>query len=179
LPFYLGLVGIGLLSLKNKFLRIASAAIITAAFAGSTLNYFADREMHNPIYELPAKEIVADVERETQPGDAIVFAPDSVYGYYENPSDPRPALRTDDFGNALSAIQRQKYPRVWLVNVARDRGNTGELTPLEQHLISACHLQYEKGYAEVETSYNAFKQALTHRPGYAYKAWVKLYECLP
>lgn len=66
-------------------------------------------------------------------------------------------------------------PRIWLVDVNHDRGRAD--TPADLHAIldQSYQLTRRWGYVELTPEYLQFKEALTGRTAYQYKAELTLY----
>jgi mannosyltransferase len=180
LPFYLLLVAVGWHSIQQPTRRYLLVAVIGIVFLVSGLNYFRDREFHNPVYVIPSRKIVERVVGHAQAGDIIVAPGDSVFRYYY-PSDqmPYPVFDSGSLDEVQAYISSQKSPRVWMVTVSRDRNRHLHPAKLIMWLESNYLQVGQWGYAEQSPVYRRFKTALTGREAYHYKAELTLYAKRP
>jgi hypothetical protein len=177
LPFYLLLIAMGLYSVRQATRRYTLAAVIAIAFLVSNVNYYLDREFHNPVYVIPSKEIVRQVTDHAQPGDVILAPRDSVFSYYYPPGTPYPVFDLDHPEAARTILLTS--PRVWMVTVSRDRGRAlqpSEFTIWFEGLYAPIG---HWGYAEQAPDYRRFKEMLIKREAYPYKAELFLYQRRP
>ncbi|MBI3941608.1 MAG: glycosyltransferase family 39 protein [Chloroflexi bacterium] len=176
LPFYLVLVAVGLQSLRSQIWRFGMAAVIAITFIVASLNYYQDRDFINPVYVIPSREIVSQVLTGARPGDVLVAPRDSLFAYYYPASqDPYPLFDSNDTAKIEDYIRTHDSPRVWLVTVGRDRGRDLDPTDFIAWLQTGYTSQQHWGYAEQSATYRRFKESLTKRPAYQYKAELALY----
>jgi uncharacterized membrane protein len=174
LPFYLLLVAMGWFSIRPGAPRYLIAAVVGIGFVTADINYYRDREFHNPIYVVPSREIVKTVVNNAQPGDVVIAPRDSVFAHYYSNQQPALSLFESDV-EALAFIRSRSSQRVWLVTVSRDRGRSLQPPELEMWLESRYRLAQHWGYAEQSPDYRHFKEALIQREAYQYKAELFLY----
>jgi len=177
LPFYLLLTALGLRIVRPSVLRYGLAAIVAIAFLVSDVNYFLNREFHNPVYVIPSKEIVRHVMSQAQVGDVILASRDSGFAYYYPPGAPYHIFDLDYPEAARMTLVTS--PRVWIVTVSRDRGRASQPSEFTIWFESLYAPVGHWGYAEQPADYRHFKEALIKREAYQYKAELSLYQRHP
>ncbi|MBI4615663.1 MAG: glycosyltransferase family 39 protein [Planctomycetes bacterium] len=135
-------------------------------------NYFTGRDLHNPQWDIPWREVVAHIRQEHRSGDLFVHAEGqlSIYGPDLTPS---PGVWM-----AESAWQRgERWPRVW--TILRDRGQrelVEAVEVFESKLIQEYRMIDERGFAPISVSEQRYKSRLLGRPVLPYNVRVRLYE---
>jgi hypothetical protein len=120
LPALWGLIAIGLLSLRAKWLGWLCGALILATMCASLFNYFTNRQFADADMVTPWREIAAAVERSEKPGDALIigYQPDrGVFDifrrYYRGKLEPQYL----DFPNWQGHLTRElkEHHRAWIL----------------------------------------------------------------
>ncbi|MBI4771576.1 MAG: glycosyltransferase family 39 protein [Chloroflexi bacterium] len=153
-------------------------AVLLAALVLTDLwglnNLRAGRDLLNPIYAVPAREIAALVATAAARGDVFLADGDTVVARYW--PDPAPIPLLDSGADEAAALPGQRPPRVWLLAFGRDR--TREREPVR--VLAALDRDYSPvqswGFAPVDPLYQQLKAWLLGRPAYAYKATLTLYQ---
>jgi len=167
------LIAAGVGALRSPAVRAAALAVLALCAAAGLSNYYRGLEFHNPIYAVPAREIVAEVRAQLETGDVIVNEPDSGFSYYyPRNGDTTPLWSSYD---ALPLLQAQRPPRVWLVTFGRDATRGVTNAALKDWLDLNYRLTLEKGYVEQNPTYRMVKERLLHREAYRYKLVVQQY----
>ena len=83
LPAWCGLIAIGLLSLRAKWLAGLCGILILATVTASQFNYFTNRQFADADMVTPWREIAATVEDLEKPGDALIIGYHPDQGVYE------------------------------------------------------------------------------------------------
>ncbi len=175
LPFFILLVAVGLCAIRQPRLRLLLGAVIAAVLIVGDINYYSDREFHNPVYVIPAREIVWQVIAKAEPGDVILAPRDSVFQYYYPPGAAHPVFDSDAPDEAQAYIASNQSPRVWDVSVSRDRGRAMQPSAFSIWLEGLYVPTEHWGYAEQSPDYRRFKEILIQREAYRYKAELTLY----
>jgi len=66
-------MGVGLSASRGRHISPLLLAILLAARTTSLLNQASGRQFLNPVHEVPVRELAAQVARNVQPGDVVVF----------------------------------------------------------------------------------------------------------
>jgi uncharacterized membrane protein len=179
LPFFALIIAAGLVALPPRPWRALAVIVLLLAWGAALLNYYAGRDFHNPIYVVPMREMVQEINAAALAGDVIVYDDDSVFAYYYT----RSAASTPAFSSfsesegAQRAITSAASRRVWLVTLGRDRTRVdapGDL--FVDWLATGYQLVQTRGYAAEDALYRQVKEKLLKRPDYEYKALIRLYE---
>jgi hypothetical protein len=180
IPFFSLILAAGVLSLRLLPWRMLALVGLALAWGAATANNAGNVSFHNPIYAVPMRQIVQQVNAETRPGDVIVSDVDTAFShYYERSGGVTPHfLSAADSDAAKQAIQAGDIARVWLVTFGRDRTRLdapGDALAawLEQR---SYRLADSRGYAPEDPLYQRLKKALLKREDYDYKLLVRLYE---
>ncbi len=83
LPAWFGLIAIGLLSLRAKWLGWLCGLLILATVTASQFNYFTNRQFADADMVTPWREIAATVERSERPGEALIIGYHPDRGVYD------------------------------------------------------------------------------------------------
>ncbi len=83
LPAWCGLIAIGLLSLRAKWLGWLCGLLILATTIASLFNYFTNRQFADADMVTPWREIAATVERSERPGEALIIGYHPDRGVYD------------------------------------------------------------------------------------------------
>ncbi len=83
LPAWCGLIAIGLLSLRAKWLGWLCGLLILATTIASQFNYFTNRQFADADMVTPWREIAATVERSERPGEALIIGYHPDRGVYD------------------------------------------------------------------------------------------------
>ncbi len=175
LPFFLLLVALGFCSIRQPRLRLLVGAVIATIVIVGDINYYSDREFHNPVYVIPAREIVQQVIAQAEPGDVILAPRDSLFQYYYPPGAAYPVFDSDAPDEAQAYIASNQSPRVWVASVSRDRGRAMQPSAFSAWLEGLYVPTEHWGYAEQSPDYRRFKEILIQREAYRYKAELTLY----
>lgn len=150
-----------------------TAALLITDLSG-LIHLWARRELLNPIYAVPAREIAAQVSAQARPGDLFLADGDSAVARYWPAAHPVRLIESRS-PEALTALDARPR-RVWLLTLGRDR--TRDTTPLA--VISYLEAHYRQaavqGFVPVDPVYRQVKAWLLRRPAYAYKATLTLYD---
>lgn len=185
LPFFYLTVARGILSFRGVKTQMLLLLSMTLLNLFPLRNYFRGEDFLNPVFAVPAKEMVDYVASNLQAGDVVISPWDSVFahyylqGEYDAPhffsvsSDtlyPQ-APGTDE---AKLYIENHKSPRIWLITLGRDSTREARPTEFIEWLNQRYQLKLTKGYTEQDDMYRRIKEMLLHRPAYQYKATVQL-----
>jgi len=157
-----------------RLLRLTMAATLITTNLIGLVHLWMGRDLLNPIYAVPAREIAAQVAESAHPGDLFLADRDTVVKRYWPANHLVPLIESRS-PQALDAL-RARPSHVWLLTLNRDR--TRPLAPIEtiQRLERSYRRVAEWGYAPVDPTYREMKARLLGRPAYTYKAILSLYE---
>lgn len=177
-PFFALILAAGLVALPPRPWRVLAVAVLALAWGAALLNDHQGRDFHNPIYVVPMRAMVQEINAQARAGDVIVYDDDSVFGYYYNRSGAgTPAFSSfTESAAAQQAIEAGRSGRVWLVTLGRDRTRIdapGEL--FAAWLAQSYRLAETRGYAAEDALYRDVKEKLLKRPDYEYKALIRVY----
>jgi hypothetical protein len=175
-PFFTFGIAAGLAALPRRWLQWTAGAVLVAAMAVGSANYFAGQQFLNPIYAVPLHRATADVAAQAGPDDLIVGEFDTLFGYYYRAAPGQAAYQDVDAAANLAWIAEHRPPKVWLITFGRDSTAGAFTTP---QLLAGLQEQYEQagewGYAPVAPRYQQVKQMLTGRPAYGYKLQMQVF----
>jgi hypothetical protein len=140
-------------------------------------NYYADRQLHTPIYVVPSREVARTLVEEWQPEDLLVAPHDSALWYYL-PADL--AQLTDPSPSELGAVLAARRPaRVWLAILGRDRTQNDLPAQYKRVLAAGYRLAERRGYVEQDPTYRELKSRLLGYSGYRYRLELSRFERIP
>ncbi len=165
--------GAGLMRLRRPLRLTLAAALIVTNLVG-LVHLWTGRDLLNPIYAVPSREIAAQVAESAHPGDLFLADRDTVVQRYWPATHPVPLLESRS-PQALQAL-RTRPSHVWLFTLNRDR--TRPLAPREaiQQLERTYRRVAEWKYVPLDPTYRKVKARLLRRPAYTHKAVLSLYE---
>lgn len=82
LPFFIAIIGYAITKIKINLFKILIILIIILVSGISLSNYYNNTEFIDPMYIVPAKEIVLDLQAGTTPSDVIITQGSTSIGYY-------------------------------------------------------------------------------------------------
>jgi len=82
LPFFIAIIGYAISKIKINLFKILIILIIILVSGISLSNYYDNAEFIDPMYIVPAKEIVSDLQASTTPSDVIITQGSTSIGYY-------------------------------------------------------------------------------------------------
>jgi len=186
LPFFYLSVAQGILNFRGAKTRGLLLLSITLLNLFPLRNYFRGEDFLNPIFAVPAKEMVDYVASNLETGDVVISPWDSVFAHYYlqreydaphffSVSNNTLYPQAPGINEARRYIENHKSPRVWLITLGRDSTREARPTEFIEWLNQDYDLKLTKGYAEQDEMYRHIKEMLLHRPAYQYKATVQLY----
>ena len=187
LPFFYLTVARGILSFRGARTRALLLLGITLLNLFPLRNYFRGEDFVNPVFAVPAKEMVDYVASNHLEATDVLISPwDSVFAHYYlqreydaphffSVSSNTLYPQASGINEARLYIENHKSPRVWLITLGRDSTREARPTEFIEWLNQDYDLKLTKGYAEQDEMYRRIKEMLLHRPAYKYKATVQLY----
>lgn len=174
-PYYALLVAGAANRLRPRVLATLVFAI-GIVWSVALWNYYGGRDFLNPIYQTPARQMVAFVVPRVNPEDIIYSDWDSGFDYYYRQTQ-MPALSFTDAGAAASYLAGGRAPRVWLVVLGRDQSerSVAASTALREWLGMHYTPAGSWGFVPLNETYRRIKSALLARAAHEYRATVELY----
>ncbi|MBW7882231.1 MAG: glycosyltransferase family 39 protein [Caldilineaceae bacterium] len=186
LPLVAIVVAAGLRAIRSFAPRVLLFIFILFPRLVGIDNYYQGLDYHNPIYAVPMREVAEKVLAESAPGDVVVSAYDTGFGYYYDrltaapgaTTSPPDSLVLGKSADAIRALAAAQPPRVWLLRFGRDR--TEALAPepeVAAWLETAGYfVAAEERYVLLNLTYVSVKQNLLDRDSYDAKLYVDLYQ---
>lgn len=184
LPFFIAIIGYAIVKIKINSLKIAAICIIILVSGISISNYYGDKEFIDPMYIVPAKEIVYDLQRNLTPADIIITQPTTAIGFYwafnNSYSFAIPFYKiiqdTPDILKKIntSSIQDSNQNSTRYTLLIENTDTHGEFTQewalVINSLISHGYIQEEQvNYVPTDPTYKKFKEAVLKRPTFDYR----------
>jgi len=173
LPYVQLIMAFGLVQLASRWRTVLLAVYLVGA--GWALgSYYQGHHMHNPIFVLPSREVVAQIAARLEPGDLVLAPADSGVPYYaERLNLEAPVWLVGE--THPEDLERLRPARLWVVTLGRD--TTRAATPIE--LLSWIEKHYRLvarwGYVPQDPVYRRVKERLLGRPAYRWKLVLGLY----
>gem|GEM_PF-6176480 len=190
LPFFIAIIGYGIVKIKINSLKIAAICIIILVSGISLSNYYGDKEFIDPMYIVPAKEIVSDLEGNLSPSDIVITQQSTAIGYYwalnNNYSATIPIyaiiLDTPDILEKINATtvsgSNGTLPRyILLIENTDTHGEFNkEWNLVINSLILHGYIQVEQvNYVPTDSTYKKFKEYILKRPTFEYRLEKKVF----
>ena len=178
LPFFVLWAAKCITSIQSPVVRWGLAGGLMAAHLVGLANYYGGQDLHNPIYLVPAREIVAGLEQEAQPGDIILASSDIGIGFYAERSSgwSVPILSPYDEESVIAYLDSEIPSRVWLFVFGRDRTRRDIPAGVRDRLQSQYRQVDVRRYVEQDSIYRQVKSVLFGREAYTHKLTLYVYE---
>jgi 4-amino-4-deoxy-L-arabinose transferase-like glycosyltransferase len=177
LPYFNLVAGCGLLVLKKCWKQAAALALVTLVAAWGIVNYFRGAHFFNPIYAVPAEEVVDFVLANSRPSDVVFSTEDIGFAYYLTAKGGDLPHYWSYTAEADRILEQATAPRIWWLTFGRDRTRRDEAVQQyrDQLAASGYELVLQQGFVPQDPTYRRVKERLLGREAYEYKVVVSLY----
>lgn len=190
LPFFIAIIGYAIVKIRINSLKILVLCIIIIVSGISVSNYYGGKEFIDPMYIVPAKEIVSDLQGNFTPSDVVITQQSTAIGYYWTLNDNYPSaipfykiiLDTPDILkkiNATSIQDSNQNPSRYILIIEHTDTHSEfnkEWALVINSLISHGYIQEEQvNYVPTDPTYKKFKEAVLNRPTFDYRLEKKVF----
>ncbi len=171
-PFLMIWLAVGLVGLKPAW-RSGLGAALLLAFCLANVNYFMNRQFLRPLYTVPWKSIVQQVQAEMAPGGlAVCGYGDSSCYYYLG----KAGLGQNDLNNWAN-LSKSSYPEVWYIQTNLGRGEFyGDLPALQQTFLDEMAGRYslseQTNFAPQDPGIRSLKNRFLGQEDYEYRVYL-------
>jgi uncharacterized membrane protein len=190
LPFFIAIIGYAISKIKINLFKIATICVIILVSGISISNYYSDKEFIDPMYIVPAKEIVSDLQKNLTSTDIIITQQSTAIGYYWTLNDNYPStvpvytiiLDTPDILEKINStsIQGNNQNSSRYILLIENTDTHGEFTEewalvIDDLVRHGYVLKEQKNYVPTDPLFKKFKELVLKRPTFDYRIEEKVF----
>ncbi len=162
-----------------RVLRLLLTGALLVAWTAGWVHLHRAEGWMNPIHLTPGREVAGSLRANLRPGDGVLAEDDTGVPYYlfERAATRVPFADPVMPVPTLALLSDPSIERIWFVRLSRDYSQRGRGShDAAARLADWGRLAEERGWLEIDPTYQALKRRATGLPGYRHRIVVQRWE---